>query len=240
MGTTRTISLSVVAMLPMAGPLVAAPLNFVNVSAPGINCIFNATCTVTVTDTVDTITVPPGLWTGNARLQSRTFAGASGTPGAGKTAYEYRVDLTQVVSGGEVPCVTDIAVDFGPVTKLQYNKAGPLDDVYVVTKGALGSVGLYAVDKTGDAITFTFNEPACAGPTPGTGATSCFFGLASTNPPKFIVAYASVPGLLPIDVKARAELEPARSAAGTAAGSGARQIDRRNCASGIGFAHDSA
>lgn len=199
-----------VATLAMAASAQAAPLNFVNVSAPGINCVFSATCTVTVTDSVDTITVPPGLWTGNARLQSRTFVGAPGTPGAGKTAYEYRVDLTQVVSSGEVPCVTDLAVDFGPVTKLQYNKAGPLDDVFVVAKGGLGSVGLYAVDKTGDLVTFTFNEPVCAGATPGTGATSYFFGLASVNPPKLIVAYVSVPGLLPIDVKVRAPAQGGR------------------------------
>jgi hypothetical protein len=194
----------VAAILAMTAPVAAAPLSFVNVSAPAINCVFSATCSVTVTDTVDTITVPPGLWTGNARLQSRTFVGAPGTPGAGKTAYLYRVDLTQANSDGEVPCVTDIAVDFGPVAKLQYNKAGPLDDVFVVTKGGIGSVGLYAVDQTSDVITFTFNEPVCAGPTGGKGESSYFFGLASATPPKSIIAYASVPGLDPIDVKARA------------------------------------
>ncbi len=203
MGTARAIPLSVAAILA-AAPVAAAPLTFVNVSAPGINCVFNVTCTVTVTDTIDTIIVPPLLWSGTARLQSRTFTGAIGSPGAGKTAYEYRVDLTQAVSSGEVPCVTDIAIDFGPVTKLQYNKAGPLDDVFVVTKGGLGNVGLYAVDKTGDVITFTFNEPVCAGASPGTGESSYFFGLASATPPKLIIAYVSVPGLDPIDTKARA------------------------------------
>lgn len=212
MRTAKTIQLFVACLLALTPALAAkaASLSFVNVGAPAINCVFNTTCTVTVTDSVDTIVVPPLLWTGNARLQSRTFTGAAGAPGAGKTAYEYRVDLTQVVSDGEVPCVTDISIDFGPVTKLQYNKAGPLDDVYVVTKGGLGTIGLYAVEQTGNVITFTFNQPVCAGPTPGTGHTSFFFGLASTFPPHAITAHVSVPGLDPIDVKARAPGHPVK------------------------------
>ncbi len=206
MRTAKTIQLSVACLLTLTPPFAAkaASLSFVNVGAPAINCVFNPSCTVTVTDSVDTIVLPSPVWTGNARLQSRTFSGAAGAPAAGKTAYEYRVDLTQAVSDGEVPCVTDIAIDFGPVTKLQYNKIGPLDDVYVVTKGGLGTVGLFTVDQTGDVITFTFNQPVCAGPTPGKGHTSFFFGLASAFPPKAITAHVSVPGLDPIDVKARA------------------------------------
>src|SRR5450755_4592131 len=118
MTTAKKIWLSVATMLAIAPalPAQAASLSFVNVTAPAINCVFNTPCTVTVTDSVDTIAVPAGLWTGTARLQSRTFVGAAGSPAAGKTAYEYRVDLTQAVSDGEVPCVTDIAIDFGPVT----------------------------------------------------------------------------------------------------------------------------
>lgn len=199
-----------VATLAMAASAQAAPLSFVSVSAPAINCVFNVTCTVTVTDTVDTIVVPPLLWSGTGRLQSRTFTGAAGSPAAGKTGYEYRVDMSQAVSDGEVPCVTSIDVDFGPVTKLQYNKVGPLDDVFVVTKGGLGNVGLYAVEQNGSVVSFTFNEPVCAGTSPGKGDSSYFFGLTSVNPPKLIIAYANVPGLEPIDVKARAPGSPPR------------------------------
>lgn len=203
MRTAQLIRRSAAFTFILAGVAQAGPLSFVNVNAPDINCVFNTTCTVTVTDSVGTIAVPPGLWSGTARLQSRTFPGAAGAPGAGKTAYEYRVDLTQVVSDGEVPCVTDIAVDFGAVTKLQYNKVGPLDDVYVVNKGGLGTIGLLAVEQTGNVITFTFNQPVCAGPTPGTGHTSFFFGLASEYAPHAITAKVSVPGLEPISVPAR-------------------------------------
>lgn len=208
MRTKRLRQLSASVLLAMSVQAQAAPLSFVNVSAPDINCVFNTTCTVTVTDSVGTITVPPLLWSGTARLQSRTYPGAAGAPGAGKTAYEYRVDLTQAVSDGEVPCVTDISVDFGPVAKLQYNKAGPLDDVFVVTKGGLGSVGLYAVEQNGNVITFTFNQPVCAGPVAGKGMTSYFFGLASDHAPHSISAVVSVPGLDPINTPARGPNHP--------------------------------
>jgi hypothetical protein len=52
-------------------------------------------------------------------------------------------------------------------------------------------------------ITFTFNQPICAGATVGTGQASFFFGLASTHPPKAVAAKVAIPGLLPVDVKAR-------------------------------------
>jgi hypothetical protein len=115
------------------------------------------------------------------------------------------VDLSQVVSTFETPpCVTDLEIDLGAVTKLQYNKVGPLDDVFVVTKGGVGKIGLFSVEQHRNIITFTFNQPVCPGLTPGTGASSFFFGLASTHPPKAVVAKVGIPGLLPEDVKARA------------------------------------
>ncbi len=52
--------------------------------------------------------------------------------------------------------MTDFTVDFGPVTQLQYNKAGPNDDVYVVTKGGLGSIGLLSADAMDNKIKFIF------------------------------------------------------------------------------------
>jgi hypothetical protein len=207
MCTKRLLQLSAI-LLAFATPAQAAPLSFVNVSAPDINCVFNTTCTVTVTDHIGIIAVPPLLWTGSARLQSRTYPGAAGAPGAGKTAYEYRVDLTQAVSDGEAPCVTDISLDFGPVTKLQYNKVGPLDDVFVVTKGGLGTVGLLDVEQNGNVVTFTFNQPVCAGASAGKGMTTYFFGLASDHAPHAITARVSVPGLLPIDTPANGPAHP--------------------------------
>ena len=181
----------------------AAPLTVVKVAAPDVNCVFETDCTVVVTDSVGNIALPN--ITGLARLQSRTFVGQAGAPGAGKTAYEYRVDLTQATAIGDVACVTALEVDFGPVTKLQYNKVGPADDVFVVTKGGLGTIGLASAEQNRNIITFTFNQPVCAADSSGPGQTSFFFGLASIHPPKSIAASVESPGVFPdLVVKARA------------------------------------
>ena len=156
-----------------------------------------------VTDGIGTFSIPN--MTGTGRLQSRTFAGQAGAPGAGKTAYEYRVDLTQATAIGDVACVTGLNVDFGPVTKLQYNKVGPTDDVFVVTKGGLGTIGLASAELNRNIVTFTFSQPVCAADSSGPGQTTFFFGLASVHPPKAIVATIEAPGVSPdVDVKARA------------------------------------
>ena len=183
--------------------VVPTVLTFAKVNAPAINCVFNTTCTVTVSDSVGNIPMPAGV-TGTGRVQSRTFAATAGSPGAGKTAYLYRVDMTQAVSDGEAPCVTDLAVDFGPVVKLQYDGSGPLDDGFVIVQGGLGSIGILEALKSGNTITFTFSQPVCAGPTPGSGKTTFFFGLASASAPKAVTAKVGWPGLLPLNVAARA------------------------------------
>jgi hypothetical protein len=199
--TARTFFLGI-ALSQVASAVSAASLSIVNVSAPAINCIFETDCTVTVTDTIGTFTLPSA--TGTLRLQSRTFSGQTGAPGAGKTAYEYRLDMTQATAIGDVACVTGLDVDFGPVTKLQYNAAGPLDDVFVVTKGGLGTIGLASAEQNRNIISFTFSQPVCAADTSGPGQTTFFFGLASAQAPKSIAAKVEVPALDPVSVKARA------------------------------------
>jgi hypothetical protein len=192
-----------IALCSLGSVAIAAPLTVVNVAAPDINCVFETDCTIVVTDSVGPIAVPNT--TGIARLQSRTFLGKPGAPADGKTGYEYRVDLTQAATMGDQACVTGLDVDFGPVTKLQYNKVGPTDDVFVVTKGGLGTIGLASAVQNRNIITFTFTQPVCAADSSGPGKTTFFFGLASTHPPKSIVATIDAPGVFPdIDVKARA------------------------------------
>ena len=191
-----------IALCGLGSVAVAAPLTVVTVAAPDINCVFETDCTIVVTDSVGNIAVPDT--TGIARLQSRTFLGKAGAPAAGKTGYEYRVDLTQASTPGDQACVSGLQVDFGPVTKLQYNKVGPTDDVFVVTKGGLGTIGLASADQTGNIITFTFSQPVCAADSSGPGKTTFFFGLASAQPPKAITAIVEAPGVFPgTDVKAR-------------------------------------
>jgi hypothetical protein len=201
-GSLRKFYLGAV-LCSLTGVAGAAPLAVVNVAAPDINCVFETDCTIVVTDSVGNIALPNV--TGVARLQSRTYTGQAGAPGAGKTGYEYRLDLTQATAIADVACVTGLDVDFGPVTKLQYNKVGPTDDVFVITKGGLGTIGLASAVQNGNVITFTFSQPVCAIDSSGPGHTTFFFGLASIHPPKAIVATVAAPGIFPdLDVKARA------------------------------------
>src|SRR4051812_8395110 len=103
------IALAVFAMLP--GGAEAQKLKVVEVSAPAINCVFNASCTITVSDTVGNILLPT-VAPGTAWLQSRTFSGQPGTPAAGLTGYDYRISLTQ--ASGQADCITGFVLNFGP------------------------------------------------------------------------------------------------------------------------------
>jgi hypothetical protein len=178
----------------------AGPLTIVQVKAPDVNCVFQASCTVTVTDT--TAHVPLNFSAGTPFLQSRTFTGAAGTPAAGLTGYEYRVDLRS--AGGSVDCLLGLVIDFGPVKALPY-KAGGTAHVYVVTQGGLGSVGVKSAEQTGNIIEFTFDKPMCVGIKANSGESTFFFGLASAKPPHAITAGMwgmGTPAFISLDARA--------------------------------------
>jgi hypothetical protein len=181
----------------------ATNLKIVKVAAPAINCVFNSTCKVTVSDTVADIPLP-GI-SGKAVLQSRTFDGQPGTPAAGLKAYEYRVNLTQAVGVVNIPCIASLTVDFGPVSSLPYGGAGSAPaQVFVTTKGGLGTIAPVSAVQSGRNVTFNFQPSVCAGGAPGTGDTTFFFGLASAKPPRAITAITAVAGGGPLNVGARA------------------------------------
>jgi hypothetical protein len=191
------------AMLLASTPAPGSPLNVVTVAAPAVNCVFSANCTVTVTDSVGQLPLGNLDKPNTAWLQSRTFTGAAGTPGAGKTGYEYRLDMTQ--ASGALECVGGIVVNFGPVSQLPYKNNQPAD-VYVITQGGLGTIGIGSADKDGDVITFNFAKFICASEPANAANTTFFFGLASVNPPTPISAgvfaagnppYFSVPARAP-------------------------------------------
>jgi hypothetical protein len=186
-------------MLPAAAS--ATPLIISDVKAPDVNCVFNTTCRIVVNDTVGDIAVPGAV--GKAFLQSRSFTGAAGAPAAGKTGYMYRIDLTQSAAVGNIVCITALKLNFGPVSKFHYKTGGPLADIFVVTTGGLGSVGLASADLTANVITFKFSAPVCPGASPGKGVTSFFFGLAAVKVPKAITAQVQA-GNAFINVAARA------------------------------------
>lgn len=172
----------VVLICSLAFTACITPLKVVNVGAPAINCVFDPSCTVIVTDTAAPIPIPAG---GTNFLQSRTFTGKPGTPADGLYAYEYRIDLRNAIGITHIPCIDSMTIGFGPVVStLDYNGDGVTgDQVYVVTGGGLGTVGLASVEKDGNTVTFNFSAPVCAGGSPGSGQSSYFFGLVSTQPP---------------------------------------------------------
>jgi hypothetical protein len=165
--------LAAAAVLCAAAPAHAGQLTVVEVNAPAVNCVFNTSCKVVVDDSTGTLKFTP--FGAGAFVQSRTYPGEAGTPGAGLTAYEYRVDFTQATDFTE--CVIGLVVNFGPVTKLTYPQNQPAH-VYVVTQGGIGSVGIQSAEQDGDVITFTFTSYLCA------GASTYFFGMAAAKGPQ--------------------------------------------------------
>jgi hypothetical protein len=179
--TLRVAAIAAAGLFGAASGAQAAPLSVVDVAAPAINCVFNATpipnapppaCQVVVNDSIGVFTPPGDIGTG--RLQSRTYPGTAPAPAAGTMAYVYRVDLTGLKGVTAANCITKLALKFGPVVKLHYGPNGD-SDIFVVTTGGLGSVKIASADQVGGTITFTFAQPVCP------GDTSYFFGLASKS-----------------------------------------------------------
>ncbi|MFL6192850.1 MAG: hypothetical protein ACJ75H_01665 [Thermoanaerobaculia bacterium] len=168
-------------------PAAAVNLDVVQVAAPAINCKFQSSCKLVANDSVANFTLPGS--SGKAFLQSRTSAkGQAGTAAAGLTPYLYRLDLTQLVGIVNIPCVTKLQLNFGPVAQADYDGNGDKDQVFVITQGGLGNVKPSSVVQVGNQITFNFNTPVCAGGAPGKGDTSYFIGLASSTTPKNVTA----------------------------------------------------
>src|SRR4051812_3038483 len=183
----------------------AQPLKIVEGGAPAINCVFQTDCNIPVTDTTGNLLLPT-LTPGTAWLQSRTFAGEAGAPGVGTTGYEYRLSMTQ--TSGNADCVIGFTLNFGPSKQLPY-KDNALADVYVVTSGGLGTIGLKSAVRSGDAITFEFKAPLCANGPPDVKRTTFFFGLAATAAPMHVNAPVSAIGIPPFyAVDARVPTHP--------------------------------
>jgi hypothetical protein len=181
----KVIATAALALALGASSAEAGPLKIVTVGAPAVNCVFNPTCTITVNDSSGNVDLPFLATPGTVWLQSRTFTGVAGTPGAGLTGYEYRLSMTQ--AAGFSDCILGLVLDFGPITKLPYT-AGTMSDIYVVTSGGVGTIGLKSAEQEGDIIIFEFDKPVCVPPAPTNTATTFFFGLASAKAPKAISA----------------------------------------------------
>ncbi len=176
-----------VAVLMLPRPADANSLKIVKVNAPAVNCVFRPNCTIPVSDSRGVIAMPLLQTPGTVWMQSRTFTGAANTPAVGLTGYEYRISMTQAAGTGE--CLVGFTINFGPVAQLPYQQNNQAH-VYAITTGGLGTIGLKSADQVGDAITFELEKPICVPSAPTVSATTFFFGLASTHPPKATTASA--------------------------------------------------
>ena len=176
-------------------PLEAETLKVVEVNAPAVNCVFRTTCRITVTDSVGHIPLPFIATAGTAWLQSRSFTAEPGTPGAGKTGYLYRISLTE--ASGSAECIGGLVLDFGPVAKLPY-QPGVMADVFVITTGGLGTIGIKSATKTGNVIEFELAQGLCLSGGADIKNTTFFIGLAATAAPMNVKAQISTTGTTPI------------------------------------------
>lgn len=173
MKTGPAIWLAAAAVLGASAPAYSQQqLTVVEVNAPAVNCVFNASCTIVVNDSVSTLQFTD--YGAGAFLQSRTFSGQPGTPGAGLTGYMYRLDFTQALPFTE--CIAGLVVDVGPVTKLTYPQNQP-GHIFVITTGGVGSVSVESAEQDGSVITFSFKGYVCS------GTSTYFFGLAAATGP---------------------------------------------------------
>ena len=178
----------------------AGPLTIVETGFPAVNCLYQPSCTIVVSDSTSNVNL--GFDSGAGFFQSRIWNAAAGTPAAGKTGYLYRLDLRVPV--GYTECVVGVTMNFGPVAKLPY-KSGSMDDVFVGTSGGLGTIKLKSADQDGNVITFMFAKPVCPKMGAVAGETTFFFGLASTKPPHAIpgtLFAAGTPAFIEIGLRA--------------------------------------
>ncbi len=187
------LSISIISSSAEAVPLKAVPLKIVNVSAPSINCVFNPQCIVVENDSSAAFFWPSHTaQDAAATLQSRTLVGKEG-----QTAYLYRVIATR---GGSTDCVSGLVMDFGSNVRLDFNNSGRSSDVFVVTKGGLGSVGIKSAEKIGTSITFNFSHGICH------SESSFFFGLMAAGKPKSVSVQATVLGSVTTSVNVAARV----------------------------------
>lgn len=200
----------------------AQALRVVDVSAPAINCLFDPACRQAVSDTTASIPIPAG---GTNFVQSRTFRSRPGSPANGLYVYQYRIDLRRAVGIAHVPCLISLSLDFGPpVDTLDLDGNGKRgDEVFVVSQGGLGSVGVASAEQAGDTITFRFSAPVCAGGRPGDGQSTFFFGLVSAQAPGQTTATVLEETGTTYEAQARA---PRRNVARQQDGGSRAQLDR--------------
>jgi hypothetical protein len=176
----NTLGMAAFLLALMPQGALAGSLTIANVSAQNIVCVFNPSCRVNASESAVYIKLFGNA--GQGRVQSRIFAGVPSFQSAGMTAFLYRVDMTQTMALGTANCVERMVLDAGPVAALPYSPSGAAE-VFVISSGGPGKVGLKSATQNAGRITFTFAKPICPNEGSRPGTDSFFFGFASRNPP---------------------------------------------------------
>jgi hypothetical protein len=154
------------------------PLAITNVRSPSIHCFYSTDCTVTVEDTVDDLITVNDVVVGS--LQTRTFHGQPGAPLEALRGYQFRVVVPDAAGDGGARCLDAFAVDFnGTIDRIAYNGDGVGADIYVITRGGVGSVAPIAVELVDGQLRVQFGRPGLC-----PGQSTYFFGFTSSEPPK--------------------------------------------------------
>lgn len=196
----RPVFISIMLGLVLIGCVSKSDLDLktVKVSSEDIYCVFDPSCTVTITDS-STNPIPMTA-EGTGFLESRTFAGKSGTPASGLYGYEYRINLEKTVETtvhveefGDVkymPCLRSMTFEFGPlIDTLDYDGDGEAGDLaYVVASGGPGGISIGSMQRWSNRVTLNFDSPVCVGGPGGQGDSTYIFGLVSARPPRSVTA----------------------------------------------------
>jgi hypothetical protein len=199
------LCIALVTGVMLATPPAAAqpvPLFPAQVSAGNIECLFGVQCAITPHD--ETTDIPLATVSGKAVLHSRTITGAAGSRAPGRTAYQYRIDLTEATTLGDSSCLTNLSVKFGPISKLPYAPGVILRDVYAIQQGVpANQISFESAVQAGDVVTFTFPPGRlCAGDGVNPGVSSFAFGLASLDEPvRGVRVQIDAPGIEDIQVR---------------------------------------
>jgi hypothetical protein len=195
-------SAAVIAAVALANtPAAAASLTIGDVSASQVSCTVANHCDSVGTTT--SVNLQYYMQGKDAQVMTRTLQGLPGGPLAGKTVYQYQIDLTAVAVNGGSECLVGMVFGFSAIDAVNYGSGRPTD-LYVITSGITsGSPGTIAPSGANliepGLVEVDFNPPVCA------GQASEPFGLASSQGfPAVSDIRLLQPGPIPIvDVSAR-------------------------------------
>ncbi|MBI3704868.1 MAG: hypothetical protein HY244_13740 [Rhizobiales bacterium] len=137
----------------------AASLSINNVTQRDVDCSFDRGCSV-LGVSLSSDNLQFYMHGNGAQITTRTRVGGAGSFAAGRTGYQFRIDLTAANLNGE--CIRGMVFGFQPIDTIVYG--GSASQVYVITSGAPGTVAPTSVRTiTSNLVEIEFGRPLCPG-----------------------------------------------------------------------------